>query len=195
MNSVDTKNLFILSGPSGAGEDSIIEGLKKFLPIERVVTSTTRAPRAGESQGNPYYFLSREQFEKGIQNDEFVEYAQEYNDNFYGVTKTEIERVANSGRIGIWKIEWKGVITAKKLYPAIVAIFLMTEDLETLERRIRRRDGGVSDAYVAERMEYTKEWLKHTDIYDYTIINKEGRLDEAVRQAQDIIQTTRDRQS
>lgn len=195
MNSIDTKNLFILSGPSGAGEDSIIEGLKKFLPIERVVTSTTRAPRAGESQGNPYYFLSREEFEKGIRNDEFVEYAQEYNDNFYGVTKTEIERVANSGRIGIWKIEWKGVITAKKLYPDIVAIFLMTEDLETLERRIRRRDGGVSDAYVAERMEYTKEWLKHTDIYDYTIINKEGRLDEAVRQAQDIIQTTRDRQS
>ena len=195
MQHIDTKNLFILSGPSGAGEDSIIEGLRKFLPIERVVTSTTRAPRAGESEGNPYYFLSREQFEKGIQNDEFVEYAQEYNDNFYGVTKTEIERVASSGRIGIWKIEWKGVITAKKLYPDIVAIFLMTENMETLERRIRRRDGGVSDAYVAERMAYTKEWLKHTDIYDYTIINKEGRLDEAVRQAQNIIQATRNQQS
>lgn len=191
MHHIDTKNLFILSGPSGAGEDSIIEGLKKFLPIERVVTSTTRTMRTGESQGNPYYFLSREQFEKDIKNGEFVEYAQEYNDNFYGVTKTEIERVANSGRIGIWKIEWKGVLTAKKLYPDIVAIFLMTENLEILENRIRRRDTDISDAYVAERMEYTKEWLKHTDIYDHTIINKEGHLDEAIRQARDIIQKQR----
>jgi guanylate kinase len=184
-------NLFILSGPSGAGEDSVIEGLKKCLPIERVVTSTTRKPRAGESQGNPYYFLSHQEFQQKIEAGEMVEYAQEYNNNYYGVTKMEIERVLQSGRIGIWKIEWKGVITAKKLYPEICAIFLMTENLETLERRIRRRDSGISDNYVKERMEYTKEWLTHKDIYDYTVINKENKLEEAIEEVRAIIEKRR----
>ncbi len=186
-------NLFILSGPSGAGEDSIIEGLKKHLPIERVVTSTTREPRTGESQGNPYYFLSRENFQQKIDAGEMVEYAQEYNNNYYGVTKTEIERVLASGRVGIWKIEWKGVITAKKLYPNICAIFLMTESLEVLEQRIRRRDSNISEEYIQERMNYTKEWLKHEDIYDYTVINKENHLEEAINEVKDIIQKTFDR--
>lgn len=180
--------LFILSGPSGAGEDSVIEGLKKYLPIERVITSTTRAPRAGESQGNPYYFLTHEEFQLGIEKGDFIEYAQEYNNNFYGVTKLEIERVQNSGNVGIWKIEWKGVITAKKRYPGICAIFLMTENLEILERRIRRRDKNISDEYVCERMEYTKEWLTHQDIYDYTVINKENRLQETIQEIYGIIQ-------
>lgn len=188
-------NLFILSGPSGAGEDSIIEGLKQYLPIERVITTTTRAMRSGESQGNPYYFLSQEDFHMGIAEGKFAEYAQEYNNNYYGVTRNEIERVANSGRIGIWKIEWKGVITAKKLYPGICAVFIMTENLEILEKRIRNRDPNISEEYVRERMTYTKEWLKNKDIYDYTIINKENRLDEAITEARDIIQKTLKRTS
>jgi guanylate kinase len=184
-------NLFILSGPSGAGEDSIIEGLKKHLPIERVITSTTRKPRDGESQGNPYYFLSHQDFQEKIEAGEMVEYAQEYNNHYYGVTKIEINRILQSGRIGIWKIEWKGVITAKKLYPGICAIFLMTENLEILERRIRRRDSGISDDYVKERMEYTKEWLTHKDIYDYTVINKENKLEEAIEEVRAIIEKKR----
>lgn len=187
----NTSNIFILSGPSGAGEDSIIEGLSNRLPIERIITSTTREPRSGESQGNPYYFLSREDFQKGIQNGEFIEYAQEYNNNYYGVTKTEINRVLHSGRIGIWKIEWKGVITAKKLYPGICAIFLMTENLEILEKRIRSRNPNVSQDYLQERMEYTKEWLKHQDIYDYTVINKENRLQEAIEEVASLIEKNR----
>lgn len=191
MNNSPLTNVFILSGPSGAGEDSIIEGLKSVLPIERVVTSTTRAPREGESQGNPYYFLSRETFETGIAKGEFVEYAEEYNNNLYGVTRAEIERVANSGRIGIWKIEWKGVITAKKLYPGICAIFLMTENLEILEKRIRRRDPNVTEEYIRERMEYTQEWLKHQDIYDYTVINRENQLQKAIEEIRTIILSKR----
>lgn len=183
-------NLFILSGPSGAGEDSVIEGLKKHLPIERVITSTTREPRSGESQGNPYYFLSNQEFQEKIAAREMVEYAQEYNNNYYGVTRTEIERVLQSGCVGIWKIEWKGVITAKKLYPNICAIFLMTENLEILEQRIRRRDPNISEEYVQDRMNYTKEWLKHEDIYDYTVINKENHLEETINEVRDIIQNT-----
>lgn len=102
------------------------------------------------------------------------------------MTKQEIERVKNSGRIGIWKIEWKGVITAKKLFPEIPAIFITVPDLKTLEKRIRNRD-KVSDEYIQERMDYTKEWMKHADIYDYTVVNEDGKLDEAIKKVAEII--------
>lgn len=179
------QNLLIISGPSGAGEDSVIDGLAKLMPIERVITTVTRSPRAGESDGHPYYFISTKQFEQKIVSGEMVEYAKHYNGNFYGVTKTELERVAASGNIGIWKIDYKGVETAKKMFPGIIAIFI-TAPLEILEERIRSR-GNVTEDYIAERMAYTREWLKHTDIYDYTVTNEQGKLDQTIHESLAII--------
>jgi len=178
--------IFIISGPSGAGEDSIIEGLRKYFPIERVITTTTRKMRPGEEPGKPYYFISKEEFARRCGEGEFVEWAEEYNGNFYGVTNEEIERVKNSGHVGVWKIEWKGVVTAKKLYPEIPAILVTVSDLKILEDRIRRRD-NVSEEYVQERMEYTIEWMRHADIYDYTVFNEEGKLSEAIAKTAEII--------
>src|SRR3989344_41352 len=108
-------SLIIISGPSGSGEDSIIEGLKEYFPLERVITTTTRQMRRTESEGNPYYFISTEEFADRVDRGDFFEYAQQYNDHFYGVTFAEIERVKNSGKIGIWKIDYKGVIKVKEL--------------------------------------------------------------------------------
>ncbi len=178
-------NIFIISGPSGAGEDSIIEGLRKYFEIERVITTTTRQMRPGESSGNPYYFLNRKEFVRRRDNGEFAEWAEQYNGNLYGVTKEEIERVRNSGKIGIWKIDWKGVASAKKLYSEIPAVFV-SAPLDVLENRIRRR-GGIAEKYIRERMEYTKEWLKHKNIYDYEVVNEEGKLSKAIAQTADII--------
>jgi guanylate kinase len=178
-------NIFIISGPSGAGEDSIIEGLKKFFKIERIVTTTTRAMRSKESQGNPYCFISRENFIARRDSNEFVEWAEQYNGNLYGVTKKEIERVKNSGHIGTWKIEWKGVMTAKKIFPEIISIFI-NAPLAVLENRIHHRD-NVSEGYIKERMKYTEEWLNHKNIYDYEIINEEGKLEETIKKVADII--------
>ncbi|NCF75422.1 MAG: guanylate kinase [Xanthomonadaceae bacterium] len=179
-------NIFIISGPSGAGEDSIINGLKKYLNIERVITTTDRKMRKDESPGNPYYFISKKEFEDGIKNNLFFEYAKEYNDNFYGVTRKEIERVKNCAKIGIWKIEYKGVITAKKFMPKIVAIFINAPSLKVLEKRIRKR-GKISEKSIKERIQYTKEWLKHSDIYDYSVVNYEGKLNQAINDVKKII--------
>lgn len=179
------KNIFILSGPSGAGEDSIIDGLEKHFPIERVITTTTRAMRPGESDGHPYYFITKEDFIQRIADGEFIEYADQYNSNLYGVTKKELDRLENSGKIGIWKIDYQGVATAKRLFPDVVAIFI-TAPLEILEQRIRMRDNP-SETFIQERMSYTKEWLKHTDIYDYTIENEQGKLSEAIQKVGEII--------
>lgn len=182
-------NIFIISGPSGAGEDSIIAGLEKVFPIERITNTTTRAIREGDIEGRSYYFISREEFEKKIKEGDFAEYAEQYNGNLYGVTKAELERVQNSGKIGLWKMEYKGVMTVKNVYPEIVSIFVNAPSLEILENRIRRRD-NVSDEYIKERMEYTKEWLKHVEIYDYAIINEEGKLEKAISEVADIIRRT-----
>jgi guanylate kinase len=179
-------NIFIISGPSGAGEDTIINRLEKELGVVHIITTTTRAMRPGDREGKPYYFISDKEFQDKIKNNEFVEYAKEYDDNYYGVTREELERAEKSGKIALWKIEYKGVMTAKKLFPEMIAIFINAESLEILEKRIRRR-AEVTDQYVKERLDYTKEWLKHLDIYDYKIINEEGKLDETVEKVKEII--------
>lgn len=180
-------NIFIISGPSGAGEDSVIEGLKKILPIEKIITSTTRKKRLGEIHGVNYYYISESEFKEKIENDALAEWAQEYNANFYGVTKEELERVKNSGKIGLWKIEYKGVITAKNKFPEIKSIYIAPPSLEVLRQRIIRRDPSVSEEYLNERMEYTREWMKHEDIYDYKVVNEEGSLEETIQKVTQII--------
>lgn len=182
---MNTKNLFIISGPSGVGEDSVIDGLEKRFPIERVITTTSRALRPGDSEGHPYYFISRDDFQKGIVDGKFFEWAKQYNDNLYGVTHEEIRRVIESGRVGIWKIDYQGVVTAQKLFPGIVAIML-TAPLEILEARIRRRDSATEE-FIKERMDYTKEWFKHINIYDYIIENEEGELDRTIEKVATLI--------
>lgn len=179
------QNVFIISGPSGAGEDSIIEGLAESFPLGRAITTTTRLPRPGESEGHPYYFLSLEEFQKKIESGDFAEYAKQYNGNLYGITKQEFDRITRSGKIVLWKIDYQGVETAKRLFPDIIAI-LITAPLNILEERIRRRDHP-SEEFLRERMAYSEEWLKHTNIYDYVVENEEGKLDEAIQKVRTII--------
>lgn len=181
-----THNLIIISGPSGSGQDSVIEGLAKFLPIERVITTVSRAMRTGESEGCPYYFISRESFEQGIADGKFFEYAKQYNGEYYGVTQEEIDRVKKSDKIGIWKMDYQGVITAKQRLPGIVAI-LIWAPLEVLEARIRRRDNP-TEAFVQERMTYSKGYFDHRDVYDYEVENKDGLLDQTVAVVKEIIE-------
>lgn len=150
------------------------------------MTSTTRPKRDGESEGNPYYFTNKDDFEKNVREGRFLEYAKTYNDQYYGVTHDEIKRVAESGKIGIWKIDWRGVETAKKLDSSLIAI-LITAPLSVLESRIRKRDNP-SETFVAERMQYTKEFLHHTHLYDYQVENEEGKLDKTVAEVKAIIE-------
>jgi len=187
---MNKSNIFIISGPSGAGEDSIIRGLEKIMPIEKVVTTTTRQMRPRESQGKPYYFISPEEFAAKKSNNEFAECAREYNGNWYGVTKEELDRVAKSGKIGTWKIEYKGVITAKHIFPEIKSIYIAPPSLEILEQRIRRRDKNISEEYLKERMGYTRKWIEYENIYDYKVINEEGKLDKAIQEVAEIINSS-----
>ena len=178
--------LFIISGPSGAGEDSIIQGLKAKIKINKVITTTTRKNREEEIDGVDYYFVSKEEFKKNIDEGKMAEYAVHYNGNYYGVTKKELSRVQSGDSVGIWKIDYKGVEKAKEMFPGIIAIFIMAESIDVLRQRLRDRS-DVTEEYIQERMKYTEEWLDHSNIYDYTVINKQNRLDDAVADVESII--------
>jgi guanylate kinase len=174
-------NLVIISGPSGSGKDSVIDGLiKKGILIERVITSTTRPARSMESNGNPYYFINEKEFKQNIEKNIFVEWAKVDNGKFYGVTKTEIDRVQKiKNKIGIWKIEYKGLIAAKKIFPDILSILIEPPDIESLVERSRKR-AQQKEKEIQERVLYSKEFMKHKNLYDYSIINEHGKLDKTI---------------
>lgn len=177
--------IFLLSGPSCAGEDSIIGGLRDKLSFELIITTTTREIRPGESQGKPYYFISKEEFRNGINKDEFYEYAKEDRGNFYGVTKKEFERAVNVGKPIIWKVDYQGVLTAKKLFPECIAI-LIDVDLETVRGRLLKRDNA-SEEYIKGRLEHARGWYDNKDKFDYVVKNENGKLNEAIEEVEDII--------
>lgn len=181
--------LFIISGPSGAGEDSVIRGLKKHFKITRVVTTVTREKRKGEKEGEPYYFISKKEFEKGIKKGEFAEYADVYG-YLYGTTFKELKKVQKecekSNKIEFWKIDWQGVKTVKKQHPDIISILIEPTSIKSLEKRLIKR-GQDSLPVIQKRLAAAKIWLKHKDIYDYRVLNCDGKIDEAVEKAAKII--------
>jgi len=181
-------NIFIISGPSGSGKDAIINGLKKILPTKQLITTVSRPMRAGERQGKPYYFISKKQFVKNIKQNKFFEYDFHYN-NYYGLTYDEINQAKASNKIYFWQAEYKGVMNAKKKMPNLTAIFI-NSPLEILIDRMRRRETKLNEKIFKQRIKDIKEWLKHLDIYDYIVENKEGELDQTIKQVAEIIKKT-----
>ena len=181
-------NIFIISGPSGSGKDAIINGLKKILSTNQLITTTSRPMRAGEREGRPYYFITEEQFKKNIKQNKFFEYDFHYK-NYYGLSCEEINKAKANNKISFWQAEYKGVITAKKKMPGLTAIFI-NSPLEVLINRMRRREVKLDEYIFKQRIKDIKKWLKHLDIYDYIIENEEGKLDQTINQVVEIIKKT-----
>lgn len=184
--------IIILSGPSGAGEDSIIAGLQKTMPIKRIVTTTTRTMRPGESQGKPYHFVSQDQFQADLSADAFFEHAKQDNEQLYGVKKSDIKEAQESSDIFIWKVDYQGVQNAKTLLPQVKSI-LISAPLHQLEKRIRGR-GGMSEERIKERIQYAQGWLQNKHLFDYVIDNRDGQLKKSIQKVADIINTLTEKQ-
>lgn len=178
-------NIFIISGPSGAGKDAVINGLKKILPGQQLITTTSRPKRPGERQGKPYYFISKKNFKIKIKKNKFFEYDKHY-DNYYGLTYQEINKAKKCQKICFWQAEYKGVMAIKKQHPDIIAIFI-NSPLKILEKRIRKREKVIDKKIFNQRIEDIKEWLKHLDIYDYVVVNKQGQLNQTIIKVAKII--------
>ena len=162
--------LFVISGPSGSGKNTVYEGVKALMPsITHTVSATTRAMRPGETEGVDYYYLSVEEFQRRLENGEFLEYVQ-YGGNYYGTLKSEIDRLALAQMIPVLIIEVNGALNIKRIFPETVTIFIVPPSIEELERRIRKR-GHNTEEELRTRLEIAAAEMENSDQYDYCVVN------------------------
>ena len=173
--------LFVISGPSGAGKSTVIARLLKRLDNAYFsISATTREPRRGERNDIDYHFVSREEFERMIANDELLEWA-EYVGNYYGTPAGPVDEKLNAGYDVILDIETKGAASVMQKRPEAIGIFLFPGSFEILEQRLRAR-GTDSEEKVLKRLDQARRECEKVDMYQYVIINDrvETAADEAV---------------
>ena len=179
--------LIVLSGPSGVGKGTVRAAVfaNNQFQYGYSVSATTRAQRPGEVDGKDYYFVSREEFETMIQNEDLLEYA-EYVGNYYGTPIQKIEENLAAGHDVFLEIEVQGAMKVKERMPEGIFIFLAPPNLEELESRITGR--GTDAAHVIqERMATAKEEIELMQHYDYVVVN--DQVQHAVDKINAIIQS------
>jgi guanylate kinase len=178
--------LFVLSAPSGTGKDTVIRRLKEQkVPIHVAVTVTTRAPRPGEIDGVHYYFVSREEYDRMLANDELLEHA-EVHGNWYGVPRRPVREWLAAGEDVLLKIDVQGAATVRKKVPQAIFIFLAPQSVSELDRRLSARHSE-TEADRARRLADASYELAQQAWYDYRVINRQGHLYEAVEKIKAII--------
>ncbi|HNW26569.1 MAG TPA: guanylate kinase [Candidatus Gastranaerophilaceae bacterium] len=187
-SSAKRKKLFVISGPSGVGKGTVIEGFLKRNPEFKLsISYTTRAKREGEVEGVNYFFRTREEFVKGIENDEFLEWA-EFSDNLYGTKRAFIEKCLNNQMDLILEIDTQGALQVKEKMPKAVLIFIAPPSFEDLEYRLRNRKTESEEA-ILKRLEFVKTEIKNSAKFDYIVINDE--IARAIGELEKIINAER----
>ncbi|MBO4433310.1 MAG: guanylate kinase [Clostridia bacterium] len=162
--------LFIISGPSGSGKDTILIELFKRIPsLKFSISSITRDMRKGEKPGEKYNFISREEFENMISNDQLLEYNC-FVDNYYGTPKAPVLEAINSGNDIIVEVDVNGAKQIREKMPESISIFVMPPDLKTLKARLCAR-GTESPKKIEERMISAKTEIERANEYDHIVVN------------------------
>lgn len=182
--------LFVVSGPSGAGKDTLVDALRARMPrLKYSVSATTREPRPGEREGEHYFFLSRDEFEKRIATNGFLE-TREYNGNLYGTPRDFVERTLTEGYDLIMKPEVNGALAIKSTFPDAVLIFLLPDKFSHLRERLLARRTETNEE-IARRLEIAHEEMQYLPEFEYIVINEERRSQEAVNDLDAIVRAER----
>jgi len=183
-----TSTLIVVSGPSGTGKSTIlecvVEGLKN---IRLAVSHTTRAPRANEVPGFDYHFVSPEEFDKLIDEDRFLEWAEVFGHR-YGTGREEFERAQGDGYDLITDLDVQGADQVRQKVADAVTVFILPPSYKVLEERLRGRNKD-SDAVIRRRLGVAIDELRHYREYDYVLVN--NVLEECVRELKGVIRATR----
>ena len=180
--------LFIISAPSGAGKTSLVaELLQRLENIQVSVSHTTRPSRPKETDGIDYHFITQQQFETMIEQQQFVEHA-EVHSNYYGTSKEWVQNKLSKGVDVILEIDWQGAEQVRKKIPSAKSIFILPPSKQALFERLKKR-GQDSGQVIEQRIAAAKEEMSHYNEADYLIINDQFEL--ACKQLQNIVEATR----
>lgn len=169
--------LLVISGFSGAGKGTVVKRLlEQHKDYALSISATTRSPREGEQNGREYFFKSREEFKRMIENSELIEYAK-YVDNYYGTPKAYVEEQLKQGNNVILEIEIQGALNIKNIFPEAVLLFIMPPSAKELERRLVGR-GTEDEATIKARLLRAGEEAQGVENYNYIVINDD--VDECV---------------
>ena len=178
--------LIVISGPSGAGKDTVMQRMQeRGLPFHFVVTATTRAMRANEVHGRDYWFISNEEFARMIDEDELIEHAIVYGD-YKGIPKQQVREALASGMDVVMRIDVQGAETVRKMAPDVLMIFITTESEAELVHRLETRKTETADS-LAIRIATARKELNRLEAFDYVIVNKDFHLDHTVDMIRAII--------
>ena len=163
-------NLLIISGPSGSGKGYIASKLiENYNNYSLSISATTRDIRPGEVDGVNYFFKTKDEFKKMIENGELLEYA-EFVGNFYGTPKQFVLDKINNGQNVLLEIEMQGALKVKEIFPDSLLIFIAIPSLEELKYRLKNR-GRETDEDIEKRIKQAKIDISYADKYDYVVMN------------------------
>lgn len=179
--------MIVFTAPSGAGKSTVVRHLlNKFSELAFSVSATTRPPRTGEENGKHYYFITSEDFQKRIDNGEFIEWEQVYPGLFYGTLKSEVERLWKEGKTIIFDIDVKGAQNLKRMYGKdCLTVFIKPPSLEILVDRLRQR-GTDSEESLKKRVDRIREELSYENTFNRVLVN--DMLEHTLREAEQIVQ-------
>ena len=178
--------LVIVSGPSASGKTTVLAGLRELgRPWHFAVTATTRPMRPGEVDGKDYIFMDTADFLRARERDELLESAQVY-DRWYGVPRWQVRDPLIAGRDVILGIDVQGAATVRSIAPEALTIFVMPASLDELRSRLAQR-GTEDESEMQRRLREASVELSRIDEFDYRVVNRNGALDDAVREIDAII--------
>jgi len=184
----------VISGLSAVGKDVVVKGMReRGYMFNRVVTVTTRRPRPGEVDGVDYHFISEDEYQAMVERGELLENAEVYG-KLYGVPERGIQEPLDRGQDVVLRIDVQGAATIKGKMPQAVLIFLIPSSMEELRRRLVGR-GKDSPEEMERRLNTAREEMRYLRKFDYVVINRDGRLGEAVRQVVAIVTAEKRRAS
>lgn len=171
-------DLIVISGPSGCGKDSICNKvIKKRKNIQISVSMTTREKRQDEKEGKDYYFVTKEEFEKSIENDDLLEYAIVHEKDYYGTPKSNLFKILEDGTDVILIIDIQGALQIKEKYPEAIFIFILPPSMRELKKRLIKRGSETKESMFRRFKSMYKE-INEIVKYNYVVVNDE--LDDAV---------------